>query len=111
MDFPAAFHWPITFCLFSSTAIFALSIITSNVGGIDRVWTLLPTIYFAYFALMPLWPNDMDVPRFKGVPLLPYTPQEVDAGSRFRLRALLMLLLVVCSLLVLCKTDAVLNIP
>jgi hypothetical protein len=65
-------------------ATFVLSTITSNVWGIDRAWTLLPTIYTVYFAFLPLWPDDADVPRFEGVLFLPVTPQGMNVGSRLR---------------------------
>ncbi|OBZ72701.1 hypothetical protein A0H81_07519 [Grifola frondosa] len=40
---PAVFHWPVTF--------------------LDRLWTFLPTIYTAYYALLPLWPLESFSPR------------------------------------------------
>jgi hypothetical protein len=73
------------------------SLITSNVSQIDRLWTFLPTIYVGYFALLPLWPDEEDVLRLWGVPLVPCVPREIEGVVRneFNLRALLMFLLVV----------------
>ena len=53
--------------------------------------------YTAYFALFPLWPRDVDVPRFRGLSLVPNTPMVIDKDARelFNPRALLMLFLVV----------------
>ncbi|KAF8207245.1 hypothetical protein K438DRAFT_1917614 [Mycena galopus ATCC 62051] len=65
---PPAFEWPAQFCLFVTVATYVMSIITSNVSQVDRLWTFLPTIYTAYFALMPLWPQEQ---LFY---LVPYTP-------------------------------------
>jgi hypothetical protein len=92
-----ALYWPISFCVFCSVTTYVLSVITSNVSQVDRVWTFLPTIYTAYLALLPLWPNEYDVYRLWDVALLPYTPLSLEksVGGEFSPRALLMLALVV----------------
>ncbi|KAJ6570259.1 hypothetical protein DFH09DRAFT_1154498 [Mycena vulgaris] len=87
---PPAFDWPLQFCLFSTAATYVVSIITSNVSQVDRLWTFLPTIYTAYFALLPLWPQQQ--PFY----LAPYTPAElgISAGV-YNPRALMMLSLII----------------
>ncbi|KAH9930135.1 DUF1295-domain-containing protein [Fomitopsis serialis] len=84
---PASFAWPLKFCTGTTLVAWVLSVITGNVSQVDRVWTFLPTIYTAYFALLPLWPQEP--------PLLfwPYTPETVHplVGQRYSPRALLML--------------------
>ncbi|KAG8213153.1 hypothetical protein J3R82DRAFT_11560 [Butyriboletus roseoflavus] len=85
------FVWPVQFCLGATVTTYVLSVLTGNVSQVDRVWTFLPTIYTAYYALLPLWP------RTPQMLLLPYTPQTVDQSSvgTSSPRALLMLALVV----------------
>lgn len=87
------FQWPIRFCLYNTAAAFVLSIITGNVSQVDRVWTFLPTIYTAYFALLPLWPSK---PRLF---FWPYVPETVNPAvvQQYSPRALLMFGLVVSS--------------
>ncbi|KAJ7510289.1 DUF1295-domain-containing protein [Mycena galericulata] len=88
LSIPPAFEWPVQFCIFSTAATFVLSIITSNVSQVDRLWTFLPTIYTAYFALMPLWPQEQ--PFY----LVPYTPAALEIGD-YNPRALMMLSLII----------------
>ncbi|KAF8558108.1 DUF1295-domain-containing protein [Imleria badia] len=85
------FVWPIQLCLGVTLTTYVLSLLTGNVSQVDRVWTFLPTIYTAYYALLPLWP------RTPQLFLLPYTPEIVHEsfGGTFSPRALLMLALVV----------------
>jgi len=87
---PAQYRWPAQFCVFSTVVTYTLSVITSNVSQVDRVWTFLPTIYTAYYALLPLWPNEQPFI------LCPYTPKELGwATARdFSPRAVLMFSLV-----------------
>ncbi|KAI0926269.1 hypothetical protein AcW1_008479 [Taiwanofungus camphoratus] len=87
---PPSFEWPVKFCVATTTVAYVLSIMTGNVSQVDRVWTFLPTIYTAYFALLPLWP------QFAPMPLWPYTPEVVhrSVSERYTPRALLMLALV-----------------
>ncbi|KAJ7086037.1 hypothetical protein B0H15DRAFT_353673 [Mycena belliarum] len=87
---PPAFQWPVQFCIFSTAATYVASIITSNVSQVDRLWTFLPTIYTAYFALLPLWPQEQ--PFY----LVPYTPAAlgITAGA-YSPRALMLLSLIV----------------
>ncbi|KAI0663735.1 DUF1295-domain-containing protein [Cubamyces menziesii] len=83
---PPTLRWPVKFCLYNAAAAYILSIITGNVSQVDRVWTFLPTIYTAYYALLPLWPNRP--PLF----FFPYVPEAVnpDLVQRYSPRALLM---------------------
>lgn len=86
---PLAFEWPLQFCSFIISSTFFVSVVTSNVSQIDRLWTFLPVLYIAYYALLPLWP-------LKQVFFLaPFAP---DALERFVIkdyspRALLILVL------------------
>ena len=58
---------------------------------VDRVWTFLPTIYSAYFALLPLWPK-----YTQPFLLCPYVPEELSlAATEYSPRALLMFALTV----------------
>ncbi|PCH42661.1 DUF1295-domain-containing protein [Wolfiporia cocos MD-104 SS10] len=87
----ASFRWPVKFCASTTIVAWILSLITGNVSQVDRVWTFLPTIYTAYFSLLPLWPKDAPLP------LWPYAPEAIhpDIKARYSPRALLMLALVV----------------
>ncbi|KIK01250.1 hypothetical protein K443DRAFT_678515 [Laccaria amethystina LaAM-08-1] len=62
-------NWPIQFCVFSTAATYIVSIITSNVSQVDRLWTFLPTIYTAYYALLPLFPTHQPFLLFPCNPL------------------------------------------
>ncbi|KAJ7806112.1 hypothetical protein B0H14DRAFT_3882453 [Mycena olivaceomarginata] len=87
---PPAFEWPVQFCIFCSATTYFASIITSNVSQVDRLWTSLPTIYSAYFALLPLWPQQ------QSFYLAPYTPASLGiAPGAYNPRALMMLSLIV----------------
>ncbi|KAJ7454846.1 hypothetical protein FB451DRAFT_1279580 [Mycena latifolia] len=87
---PPAFEWPVQFCIFTTAATYVASIITSNVSQVDRLWTFLPTIYTAYFALLPLWPQEQ--PFY----LAPYTPAALGiAPGAYNPRALMMLSLII----------------
>ncbi|KAF8623686.1 hypothetical protein AX17_007384 [Amanita inopinata Kibby_2008] len=88
---PSGIDWPIQFCIFATILTYTASIITSNVSQVDRLWTFLPTIYTAYFALLPLWPNTQPFLLF------PYTPKTLghDVIKDFSPRALLMFRLVI----------------
>lgn len=90
MSVPPALVWPAQFCTFVTAATYVTSIITSNVSQVDRLWTFLPTIYTAYFALLPLWS------RSQQAFLIPYTPSTLprDVTVDYSPRALLMLGLV-----------------
>ncbi|KAH7927963.1 DUF1295-domain-containing protein [Leucogyrophana mollusca] len=85
------FVWPVKFCVAMTATTYVLSLLTGNVSQVDRVWTFLPTIYTAYYALLPLWPRV--APTF----FFPYTPEAISSsiGGSFSPRALLMLALVV----------------
>ena len=90
MNVPPALAWPTQFCAFITVATYVTSVITSNVSQVDRLWTFLPTIYTAYFALLPLWSRSQET--F----LIPFTPTALprDATVDYSPRALLMLGLV-----------------
>lgn len=87
---PPAYRWPIQLCFFSTTTTYILSLITSNVSQVDRLWTFLPTIYTAYYALLPLWPSE------QLFILCPYSPKDLGWAvvTDFSPRALLILGLV-----------------
>lgn len=84
-------EWPVKFCVAVTATTYGLSILTGNVGQVDRLWTFLPTIYAAYYALLPLWP------RVAFSYFYPYTPGSIQQSTAdsFSPRALLMLTLVV----------------
>lgn len=84
---PPSLQWPVKTCVYTSIACYVLSVLSGNVSQVDRIWTFMPTIYTAYFALMPLWPSQSPLPLF------PYTPEDVLPGvaQNFNARALLML--------------------
>ena len=88
---PPTFQWPVNFCLANSVVAFVLGVVTGNVSQVDRVWTFLPTIYAAYYALLPLWPSKSPLPLF------PYVPDIVNPTivERFSPRAVLMFGLIV----------------
>ena len=88
---PPTFQWPVKFCFSNAVVAFVLGVVTGNVSQVDRVWTFLPTIYTAYYALLPLWPSKSPLPLF------PYVPEIVNPAvvERFSPRALLMFGLVV----------------
>lgn len=87
--------WPVNFCIAVTATTYVLSLLTGNVGQVDRLWTILPTIYTAYYALSPLWPQA--APSY----FYPYTPESIQQSSvdSFSPRALLMFALVVRSFL------------
>ena len=93
---PPSFQWPVKFCFYNSVVAFVLGVVTGNVSQVDRVWTFLPTIYTAYYALLPLWPRESPLPLF------PYVPETVhpDVTEKLSPRALLMFGLVVSSVLI-----------
>jgi len=84
-------EWPVKFCIAVTTTTYILSLLTGNVGQVDRLWTILPTIYTAYYTLLPLWP--LAAPSY----FYPYTPESIQqsATDSFSPRALLMFALVV----------------
>ncbi|TFK91404.1 DUF1295-domain-containing protein [Polyporus arcularius HHB13444] len=83
---PPTSRWPVKFCLYNAAVAWLLGVATGNVSQVDRVWTFLPTIYTAFYALLPLWPTKSPLPLF------PYVPEGVhpDLVQRFSPRALLM---------------------
>lgn len=85
----AAFQWPLQFCAFVTGATYIASLITVNVSQVDRLWTFLPTIYTAYFALLPIWPASK-----QPFLLCPYVPDQLRfSAQNFSPRAVLMLCL------------------
>ncbi|PPQ99149.1 hypothetical protein CVT24_009339 [Panaeolus cyanescens] len=87
---PAYLDWPAQFCLLSTGVTWVASLITSNVSQVDRLWTFLPTIYSAYYAFLPLLPNEQ--PAL----FVPYAPKELGwrAVTEYSPRALLMFTLI-----------------
>jgi len=83
---PPYLDWPAQFYLLVTVVTWVLSIVTSNVSQVDRLWTFLPTIYTAYYALLPFWPNTQTYP------FVPYTPKDLGwaAVKDYSPRALLM---------------------
>ncbi|EPQ52694.1 DUF1295-domain-containing protein [Gloeophyllum trabeum ATCC 11539] len=65
---PPTFRWPLKFWTYTTLTTYILSVLTGNVSQVDRVWTFLPTIYSAYYALLPLWPHTSPLPLFPYVP-------------------------------------------
>ncbi|KAK7044212.1 hypothetical protein VNI00_007933 [Paramarasmius palmivorus] len=88
---PPAFEWPLQFCAFVTVTTYVLSIVTSNVSQVDRLWTFLPTIYTAYYALLPILPKAHEQP----FPLYPYVPASLEKlAEEWNPRAVMMLGLV-----------------
>lgn len=83
---PPDYKWPAEFCTATTVVVWVLSLITANVSQVDRLWTFLPTIYTAYYALLPLLPHE---PLFF---LCPYAPKALHATmtNDFSPRALMM---------------------
>lgn len=88
-DLKPLLDYPLKFCAATTLTAYVLSIITGNVSQVDRLWTFLPTLYTAYWALLPLWPTFNN----SGWRLLvPYVPEESAHFARdYSPRALLML--------------------
>ncbi|KXN91688.1 hypothetical protein AN958_12540 [Leucoagaricus sp. SymC.cos] len=91
LNVPPALDWPVQFCTTITALCYVVSVITSNVSQVDRLWTFLPTIYTAYYALLPLLPNEQ--PFF----LAPYAPKSLGYAvlKDFSPRAVLILTLTV----------------
>jgi hypothetical protein len=71
---------------------YIVSLYTGNVSQVDRIWTFIPTLYTAYWALLPLWPSDDS----GWAHVMPYVPKEAaHLALDFSPRALLMLALTV----------------
>ncbi|KAF8802518.1 integral membrane protein [Phlegmacium glaucopus] len=83
---PPYLDWPVQFCFLLTVVTWLVSIVTSNVSQVDRLWTFLPTIYTAYYALLPLWPNTQKYL------FVPYTPKDLGwvTVKDYSPRALLM---------------------
>ncbi|KAF9493418.1 DUF1295-domain-containing protein [Pleurotus eryngii] len=103
MDFvnaiPPEHRWPLHFCAFSSAMTFVLSVLMGNVSQVDRVWTFLPTIYTAYYALLPVRPTTLTATFkfwFLSPNVVPYKPEDIrlQLVEDYSPRALLMLGLV-----------------
>ncbi|EAU85454.1 integral membrane protein [Coprinopsis cinerea okayama7 len=86
LDLPPSLDWPAQFCAATMLATWVASLITGNVSQVDRLWTFLPTIYTAYYAFLPLFPNTQ--PFF----LFPYAPKSFGwaTATTWSPRALLM---------------------
>ncbi|KAI0261534.1 hypothetical protein BC834DRAFT_895764 [Gloeopeniophorella convolvens] len=85
--------YPLKLCGATTLTTYALSLLTGNVSQVDRLWTFLPTLYTAYWALLPLWPRG----GASGWTFLaPHVPAEAHAlAQEYSPRALLMLALTV----------------
>jgi hypothetical protein len=97
-DFNSLLDFPLKLCIATTATTYILSLITGNVSQVDRVWTIMPTIYTAYWALLPLWPHGNAAWGY----IFPYVPEEAAAAHfarDFSPRALLMLALTVGSFL------------
>ncbi len=89
-DFNSLLVYPLGLCATTTLTTYVLSIITGNSSQVDRLWTFLPTIYTAYWALLPLWPHKSATWRY--LVLVPYVPDEASHFARhFSPRALFML--------------------
>ena len=87
-DFNLLLAYPLKLCTATTVTTYILSLITGNVSQVDRLWTFMPTMYIAYWALLPLWPHGSAGWRY----LSPYVPEEAAHFARdFSPRALLML--------------------
>jgi steroid 5-alpha reductase family enzyme len=88
-DLKPLLDYPLKLCAATTVTTYGLSIITGNVSQVDRIWTFMPTLYTAYWALLPLWPT-IDNRGWRL--LVPYVPGESTQFARdFSPRALLML--------------------
>ncbi|KAH7873438.1 uncharacterized protein C8R40DRAFT_1161690 [Lentinula edodes] len=99
----SALAYPFSLCLFSTAVTYIASVLTSNVSQVDRLWTFLPTIYTAYFALAPLWPKEPTYVAGIQIPFIPFLPAQLQAqyplddltaSITFSPRALLILTLI-----------------
>jgi steroid 5-alpha reductase family enzyme len=87
---PSYLAWPAKFCVIVTLETWVHSIITNNLSQVDRLWTFLPTLYSAYYALLCLWP------RRRLLWLVPYVPEELEhAATDLSPRAVLMFALIV----------------
>ncbi|KAA1467342.1 DUF1295-domain-containing protein [Dentipellis sp. KUC8613] len=87
---PPALVYPIKFNSAMIATTYVLSLVTGNVSQVDRLWTFLPLVYTAYWALLPLWPQSAESKSWFN--LLPYVPASADDKlvSEFSPRAVLM---------------------
>ena len=86
-DFNLLLDYPLKLCLATTLATYTASLITGNVSQVDRIWTVMPTLYIAYWALLPLWPHGSAGWGY----LSPFVPDEAAHFARdFSPRALLM---------------------
>lgn len=90
-ELPPGLQWPVAFMAGVTAICYVVSEITGNVSQVDRLWPVLPLVYAAYFALLPLWSTS----SFLGI--LPYLPENAPAelSSDYSPRALLMFALTV----------------
>ncbi|TFY74039.1 hypothetical protein EWM64_g9973 [Hericium alpestre] len=90
---PPSLRYPLKLNIATTFATYVLSLVTGNVSQVDRVWTFLPTIYTAYWALLPLWPRADHTKAW--VYFVPHVPDDADDFvNSYSPRALLMLGLV-----------------
>ncbi|KAG8850791.1 hypothetical protein FRB91_008788 [Serendipita sp. 411] len=70
-------HIPIYFTLFNITWTYVVGELTGNCSQVDRMWTFFPTMYTAYYALLPS---------------LPFAPKDIqEAGLNYRVCLMLAL--------------------
>ncbi|KZV67435.1 DUF1295-domain-containing protein [Peniophora sp. CONT] len=74
---PALLVYPLKLCAATTFTTYVLSLLTGNVGQVDKIWLYMPTLYTAYWALLPLWPQKVVGPFY----LLPYVPEGADAQT------------------------------
>ncbi|TFK98662.1 hypothetical protein BDV98DRAFT_606692 [Pterulicium gracile] len=93
---PPLLHYPLKLSLSSSVCVYVASLLTSNVSQVDRLWTVLPTVYTAYFALLPLWPRMSESETNIKSWIIPFVPDDMTgpAVDEFHPRALMILALV-----------------
>ena len=108
-DFNSLLAYPLKLWTATTVTTYIFSLVTGNVSQVDRAWTLMPTMYTAYWALLPLWPHGSAGWGY----LSPYVPEEATHFARdFSPRALLMLGLTVrTALLLLPLTPDLCSLP
>ncbi|KAH9178402.1 DUF1295-domain-containing protein [Lactarius sanguifluus] len=88
-DLKPLFDYPLQECFETTVTLYFCSATFGEIYQVDQLWTILPTIYTGYWALLPLWPSYED--RGGGA-FRPYVPEEaIHLAHDFSPRALLML--------------------
>ncbi|KAH9989000.1 hypothetical protein BJV77DRAFT_1069738 [Russula vinacea] len=76
-DLNSLLEYPLKLCAATTLATYVISVVTGNVSQVDRVWTFMPTIYTAYWALLPCGLKQRNW-RY----LAPYVPEEASHFAR-----------------------------